>query len=81
MEQLRALYAEIPHTFALGMLASIFHSEPNANGETYEEFVYRMIDLKKAIIARAIGASPELQKAHQMLYKTRTPVKAKATIS
>jgi hypothetical protein len=48
-----------------------------ANGETYEEFVNRMIDLKKAIIARAIGASPELQKAHQMLYDRRRPVKVK----
>src|SRR5260221_9347322 len=81
MEQLKALYGEIPRSFGpsltLGTLAAFLRPEPNANGETYEEFVYRMIDLKKAIIARAVGASPELQKAHQMLYARGKPVKAK----
>jgi hypothetical protein len=82
LEQLRALYGEIPRSskplFALGTFAAaFFHPEPNANGETYEEFVNRMIDLKKAIIARAIGATPELQKAHQMVYNRARPVKAK----
>jgi hypothetical protein len=48
-----------------------------ANDETYQEFVHRMIDLKKAIIARVIGASPEMQKAHKMLYAGGKPVKAK----
>jgi hypothetical protein len=81
LEQLRALYGEIPRrlgpAFAIGTLAAFLGTEPNVNGETYEEFVNRMIDLKKAIIARAIGASPELQKAHRMLYDSGRPVKAK----
>jgi hypothetical protein len=59
LEQLRALYGEIPRrlapAFATGTLAAFLGTEPNVNGETYEEFVNRMIDLKKAIIARAIG--------------------------
>ena len=53
MEQLKALYAEIPRSIALGMLTSFLHPEPNADGENYEKSVYRLIDLKKAVIARA----------------------------
>lgn len=60
--------------FALG---GLMRPNPNAPSETYDEFVHRMIDLKKAVIARALGASPEMQRAHEILYASRKPVQAK----
>jgi hypothetical protein len=83
MEQLRALYAEIPHSlgpsFSIGVFAlgGLLRPNPNLPSETYDEFVDRMIDLKKAVIARAIGANPEMQRAHEILYASRKPVEGK----
>jgi hypothetical protein len=57
--------------------ASFLRPEPSSSGETYDDFVHRIIDLKKVIVAQAIGASAELQKAHRMIYDSGRPIRAK----
>jgi hypothetical protein len=79
LEQLKALYGEIPRTsgfsLSLGALSGIFGQPPEADGETFEEFLLRMIDLKKVIISKAIGATVELQTGHKTIYQKKRPPK------
>jgi Putative DNA-binding domain len=85
LEQLRMLYSEIPRSLSmaealLGQYSgygSLFRANPQAPRETYEEFVLKMIDLKKAIIAKSIGATEDMIKAKEIV--ARSVTKAVAT--
>jgi hypothetical protein len=87
MEQLRVLYTEIPRTISFAQsffgsltgAGSVFRVNANAPEESYEDFVKRMIELKKRIISRTIGASSEMIEANRIAEGYKSLAKASPT--
>lgn len=64
LEQLKALCGEMPRVIdSVGMLSGLFGPARDSDGETYHDFIRRMVDLKKVIIFRSIGGTSELQES------------------